>query len=83
MKIDKVEKVGDLSVFHTERLGSGRFGTTVFIGKYNERTAAEDVAVKRMEKDTIQIDSKVYIIANGQPNVIKYYDTHEAHPKFT
>jgi len=78
-----VEKIGELSVFHAERLGTGRFGTAVFIRNYNEGIAAEDVAVKRMEKDTIQIDSSVYIRANGQPNVIKYYNTHETHPKFT
>jgi len=78
-----VEKIGELSVFHTERLGIGRFGTAVFIGKCNEITAAEDVAVKMMEKDMMRIDSSLYIRANGQPNVIKYYGTYETHPKLT
>ena len=80
---DKVEQVGELSVFRAERLGSGRFDTIVFMGKHNERTAPEDLAVKKMDKGKIQIDSSLYIKANGQPNVIKYYGTHETHPKFT
>ena len=79
----KVEKVGELSVRHAERLGSGRFSTIVFIGKLNERTAAEDVAVKKMEKGKNHIDSSLYLRANGQPNVIKYYGKHETHTKFT
>jgi len=79
----KMERVGEMSVFHTQKLGLGRFGTAVFIGKYNERTVAEDVAVKKMVKGKIQIDSSLYLRANGQQNVIKYYGTHETHPKFT
>ena len=78
-----VEKIGELSVFHTERHGIGRFGTAVFIGNYNEGIAAEDVAVKMMENGKIWIDSSLYLKANGQPNVIKYYGTHETHPKLT
>ena len=79
----KIERVGELSVFHTQKLGLGRFGTAVFMGKHNERTAAEEVAVKKMDKGKIQIDSSLYLRANGQQNVIKYYSTHETHPKFT
>lgn len=77
------EKIDELSVFHAERLGTGRFGYGVFMGKYNQGIAAEDVAVKRVEKDQIKIDSILYLKANGQQNVVKYYGTHETDPKFT
>ena len=87
MKKSKMEQtVSELSVFQVfqaKRLGSGRFGTAVFMGKYNDGIAIDDVAVKRMEKDKILIDSSFYRRANGKPNVIKYYGTHETHTKFT
>ena len=66
-----MENTGQLSIFPTEGLGSGRFGT-VFPGKC--ATVVEEVAIKRMKKEEIQIDSNLYAKANGQPNVIGYYD---------
>ena len=86
MKSRTEQTVSELSVFQNfqaKRLGLGRFGTAVFMVKYNDGIAVDDVAVKRMEKDKVQIDSSFYRRANGQPNVIKYYCTHETHPKFT
>ena len=60
-----------LSIFRTEKLGSGQFGA-VFVGKFQD--VVEEVAIKRMsKKEKIHIDSNLYLKANSKPNVIKYY----------
>ena len=55
-----------------ERLGSGRFGS-VFPAKLKD--VEEEVAVKKMKKKEILVDSSLYRKANGHPNVIGYYGT--------
>ena len=67
-----MEKVGQLSILLAERLGTGRFGS-VFQGKFTN--VAEEVAIKKMEKKKVQVDSSFYIKANGYPNIIGYYGT--------
>ena len=64
-----------MSIFLAESLGTGRFGS-VFPGKLKD--VREEVAIKKMEKERIQIDSNVYVKLNGQSNVIKYYGTDES-----
>ena len=72
-------KIGQLSILCAESLGSGHFGS-VFPGKITN--VVEEVAIKRMKKDEIEIDSSLYTRANGQPNVIGYYDTDDDTNKF-
>jgi len=64
-----------MSIFRSERLGTGRFGT-VFPGKI--KNATEEIAVKRMEKRKIRVVSSLYIKANECPNIVNYYGTHES-----
>jgi len=67
-----VEKVGRLTIFRAERLGTGRFGS-VFPGKI--KGFVEEVAIKLMEKKKFQIDSNLYVQVNQNPNLIRYYGT--------
>ena len=67
-----VEEIGQSTVFLKERLGFGRFGSA-FAGKLKH--VAEEVAIKKMIKGNIQIDSSLYVKTIGQPNVIGYYGT--------
>ena len=65
-----VKDIGWLNIFRDERLGSGRFGR-VFTGKL--KFVALDIAVKRMKKKLVKVDSNLYLKANEHPNVIGYY----------
>ncbi len=71
----RLKRFGKMSIFLAESLGTGRFGS-VFPGKLKD--VREEIAIKKMEKERIQIDSNVYIKLNGQSNVIKYYGTDES-----
>lgn len=64
--------IGRLSLLLDEKLGSGRFGS-VFPGRLKD--VEEEVAIKKMEKSKILIDSNIYVKLNGKPNVIGYYGT--------
>jgi serine/threonine protein kinase len=69
------ENIGSqLSIFRNERLGAGRFGT-VFPGQINKIT--EEVAIKKMQKEKVRVDSSLYLKLNECPNVVNYYGTHE------
>ena len=68
----RIERIGRLSILWDERLGSGRFGS-VFPGKCKD--VQEGVAVKRMEKKKINIDTSLYLKAKRHPNIIGYYET--------
>ena len=65
-----VEKVGQLSIFRAERIGTGRFAT-VFPGKFQD--VSKEIVIKMMEKKKVQVDSILYLKANGKPNIINYY----------
>ena len=68
---DPVENVVDqLRTLRDERLGSGRYGS-VFPGKFLH--FPKEVAIKKMEKTKVRVDSRLYVKLNGQPNVIGYY----------
>ena len=68
-----VEKIGtNFSIFCTERIGIGRFGT-VFPGKLKD--VVEEVAIKRMEKTKVRVDFGLYVKRNEHPNIITYYGT--------
>ena len=71
----RVKRLGKMSIFLAESLGTGRFGS-VFPGKLKD--VREEVAIKKMWKERIQIDSNVYVKLNGKSNVIKYYGTDES-----
>ena len=63
-----------LSICRSKCLGSGRFGK-VFPGRFKN---AVDVAVKRMNRDLVQIGSNRLLLTSiGHPNIINYYDTDE------
>ena len=62
--------IGRLNIFRAERLGSGRFGR-VFTGKF--KCFTEEIAIKRMRKRIVKVDSNLYLKANEHPNVIGYY----------
>ena len=62
--------ISRLSLLRDESLGSGRFGT-VFPGKLKD--VKEEVAIKKMAKIQVQVDTSLYFKLNGQPNVIGYY----------
>ena len=69
------ENIDELSIFRSERLGTGRFGT-VFPGKIKNVT--EEIAFKRMEKKKVRVVSSLYIKANECLNIVNYYGTHES-----
>ena len=71
----RVKRLGKMSIFLAESLRTGRFGS-VFPGKLKD--VREEVAIKKMWKERIQIDSNVYVKLNGKSNVIKYYGTDES-----
>lgn len=75
-----VQKIGRMNIFSAERLGTGRFGT-VFPGKIKD--VVEEIVIKRMKKDNIQVDSSHYVKTNGQSNIIEYYGIDESDPTFT
>ena len=75
-----VQKIGCMNIFSAERLGTGRFGA-VFPGKIKD--VVEEVVIKRMKKDNIQVDSSVYVKTNGQSNIIGYFGTDESNQTFT
>ena len=58
------------NVSRVKELGSGRFGA-VILGKFKDFN--EEVAIKKMEKKKVQVDSSLYLKANGQLNIINYY----------
>ena len=60
------------NVSRAKELGSGRF-SAVILGKFKD--FIEEVAIKKMEKKKAQVDSSVYLKANGQLNIINYYGT--------
>ena len=66
-----MEKIGELTFFRSDLIGSGRFGW-VFRGKL---TDAVDVAVKRIEKRLVHVESKDYLMAHKHPNIIRYFAT--------
>ena len=71
--MNRVEVVGNnLSIFRAESVGYGRFGT-VFPGKIKD--VKEEVAIKRMEKKKVRVDSSLYLKTNGNPNIVNYYGT--------
>ena len=70
--MDKVTKVGQLSIFRAERLGSGRLGG-VFTGKIKD--VKEEIAIKRMMKKKVRVDFSLCLKTNGNPNIITYYGT--------
>ena len=66
-------KIGQQLILYPEKdLGRGRFGA-VFTGKFK----TVKVAVKKMKKKEIQIDSILYFQAGGHPNIVNYYGTEE------
>ena len=77
MEMEKVG-IGHLSICRTKYLGSGRFGK-VFPCKYK---GVVDVAVKRMEKELVQVDSNLLLMTIGHPNIVNYFDTDETDPEF-
>ena len=77
MNMEKVGQ-GQLSICRSKCLGSGRFGK-VFPGRFKD---AVDVAVKRIEKELVQVDSNLLLTVNGHPNIRNYYDTDETDPEF-
>ncbi len=62
--------ISRLSLLRDESLGSGRFGT-VFPGKLKD--VAEEVAIKKMAKIQVKVETSLYSKSNGQPNLIGYY----------
>ena len=76
MNMEKVE-LGHLSICRKKHLGSGRFGK-VFPGQLNDTV---DVAVKRMEKGLVQVDTKL-VSSIVHPNIINYYGTDETDFEF-
>jgi len=70
--INVMENIGRMSFFSAESLGSGRFGT-VYPGKFQDFD--EEVAIKKMRKKKVQVDSNLYVKTNGQQNIINYYGT--------
>ena len=69
-----MEKIGQLSFCQDDLLRRGRFGS-VHEGKFKD---CIKVAVKRMRKKDIQVDSNVYLKASGHPNIVDYYGTGES-----
>ena len=68
-----MEKIGKLSFAPDDNwVRRGRFGT-VFAGRFN---SSIKVAVKRMIKKDIQVDSGIYL-ASGHQNIVDYYGTGE------
>ena len=78
MKMEKVG-LGQLSICRAKCLGSGQFGK-VFPGRFKE---AVDVAVKRMEKELVQVDLTLLFKTNGHPNIVNYFDNDDTDPEFT
>jgi hypothetical protein len=78
----QLEKIGQLSFSRADCLGSGRFGK-VFIGKLTSDDGVIDVAIKRMEKEKIIVESIILPKVNGHPNVINYYTIDESDVEFT
>jgi len=77
------DKIGpSINFCGNERLGSGRFGP-VFFGRFTDISQNLDVAIKRMRSDKMQVDSSLYVKANGKQNIIKYYGTHCSLDEFT
>ena len=69
-----MEKIGKLSFAPEDNwVRRGRFGTD-FVGRFNSLIK---VAVKRMRKKDIQVDSSVYLKASGHQNIVSYYGTGE------
>ena len=66
-------EIDKLRFRRSDRLGTGKFGW-VFRGKYENVVT---VAIKRMEKQLTELDSRLYSIANGHPNIIHYFYTNE------
>ena len=56
----EMETVGDLSVYRSNYVGAGKFGT-VFHGQYKKETT---VAVKRFFKRQTRIDTSLYLQLN-------------------
>ena len=69
----QMEIIGHLSYRKAYHLGTGKYGK-VFHGQYKN---AIPVAIKRMEKGRMKVDSIIYNIANGHPNIIHYFYTNE------
>ena len=72
------ERIGKVSFNRSTSRGSGRFGK-VFTGKYKN---AVNIAVKRLKKEDTQVLSKLYLRANGHPNIINYYCTEDSDVEF-
>jgi len=67
------EEIDKITFRRSDRLGTGKFGW-VFCGKYEHVVT---VAIKRMEKQLTKLDSRLYNIANGHPNIIHYFYSNE------
>ena len=63
-----MEKIGKLNINRSHVLGKGRFGR-VFFGNY----LGKDVAIKRAEKESTQVDTTIFLNAQGHPNIIHHY----------
>jgi serine/threonine protein kinase len=72
------KQVGLLSLFKSEVLGKGCNGT-VFRGHF---LSTIDVAIKRVDKSFIRVESNLLLKAALHPNIIRYYATEDDHIEF-
>ena len=72
------EPIGLLSVSKSEVLGIG-CNATVFKGHF---MSAIDVAIKRVKKSFIRVESNQLLKAALHPNIIRYYATEDDHIEF-
>ena len=73
------EPIGLLSVSKSEVLGIGCNATAVFKGHF---MSAIDVAIKRVKKSFIRVESNQLLKAALHPNIIRYYATEDDHIEF-
>ena len=72
------EQIGLLSLSKSEVLGTG-CNSTVFKGCFINTI---DVAIKRVEKSFIHVESNQLLKAALHPNIIRYYATEDDHIEF-
>ena len=72
-KLNTIGKLSYCSACENCCLGKGSYGV-VFRGKYQTKV---DVAVKRVDKLTRQVELEVLRKVEGHPNILKLYHTEE------